>query len=236
MGESGENSNTWFTDAVKLFEDNGIGWAWWTMRKIGDIDSPYAVDISPGYQKILDYWKGEGSKPTEQETFDGMMQLAENLLVENSRYRKDVPDALIRQVQTDETIPYNGTPTAIPGVVHMADFDLGKNNFAYFDNDVADYNLSTGSYQAWNQGWSYRNDGVDIEKNEDNINSNGFHVGFVEKGEWLKYTVQINETGAYKAKIRLASQDNGGEFYLSIDNQEITTTQIVNSTGGWIKF
>ena len=35
MGESGENSNTWYTDAVKLFEDNNIGWAWWAMKKIG---------------------------------------------------------------------------------------------------------------------------------------------------------------------------------------------------------
>ena len=87
-----------------------------------------------------------------------MMELADNLLVENSRFRKDVPDALIRQVQTDETIPYHGTPSAIPGVIHMSDFDLGKNNFAYYDTVVADYNLSTGDFTAWNSGWSYRND------------------------------------------------------------------------------
>ncbi len=236
MGESGENSNTWFTDAITLFENNNIGWAWWTMRKIGDIDSPYAVDINPGYQKVLDYWKGEGTKPTEQETFDGMMQLCENLLVENSRYRKDVPDAIIRQVQTDETKPYNDTPAEIPGVVYMADFDLGKNNIAYFDNDVADYNLSTGSYQAWNKGWSYRNDGVDIEKNEDKINSNGFHVGFVEKGEWLKYTVHINETGVYKAQVRVATTENGGGFHLAVDGESVTATQSVTSTGWWTDF
>jgi endoglucanase len=236
MGESGENSNTWFTDAITLFESNNIGWAWWTMRKIGDIDSPYAVDINPGYQKVLDYWKGEGPRPTEQETFNGMMQLAENLLVDNSRFRKDVPDALIRQVQTDETKPYHGTPSAIPGVVHMADFDLGKNNFAYYDTVVGDYNLSTGNYTAWNSGWSYRNDGVDIEKNTDNVNSNGFHVGFVNKGEWMKYTVSIDESAAYTAKVRVATQETGGEYFLSLDDQEITATQVVNSTGGWTQF
>ncbi len=236
MGESGENSNTWFTDAISLFENNNIGWAWWTMRKIGDIDSPYAVDINPGYQKILDYWKGEGPRPTEQETMEGMMQLAENLLVDNSRYRKDVPDAIIRQVQTDETIPYHGTPAAIPGIVYASDFDLGQNNFAYYDTDVADYNLSTGDYKPWNSGWSYRNDGVDIEKNNETTNSNGFNIGFVNKGEWTKYTVQVDETAAYKATVRLATQENGGEFFLSLDGQEITTTQTVSSTGGWTKF
>ena len=236
MGESGENSNTWFTDAISLFENNNIGWAWWTMRKIGDIDSPYAVDINPGYQKILDYWKGEGPRPTEQETFDGMMQLCENLLVDNSRYRKDVPDACIRQVQTDETLPYHGTPASIPGMVYASDYDLGKNNFAYYDTVVADYNLSTGNFTAWNSGWSYRNDGVDIERNNETVNSNGFNIGFVNKGEWTKYTVQVDETAAYKATIRYATQENGGGFFLSIDDQEVTATQTVSSSGGWTQF
>jgi hypothetical protein len=236
MGESGENSNTWFTDAISLFEKNKICWAWWTMRKIGDIDSPYAVDINPGYQKVINYWKGEGPKPTSQETFDGMMKLTENLLVQNSQYRKDVPDAMIRQVQTDETKPYKGKPAVIPGIVYASDFDLGKNNFAYYDTDVADYNLSTGEYQAWNRGWAYRNDGVDIEKNNDNINSNGYNIGFVNKGEWTKYTVNVDEKAVYKAIVRVASQETGGGFFLSVDDQEVTKNQTVSSTAGWSKF
>ena len=96
--------------------------------------------------------------------------------------------------------------------------------------------MSTGDYQPWNRGWSYRNDGVDIEKNTDAINSNGFHIGFVTKGEWTKYTVQVNENGVYKAKVRLATQENGGEFFFSIEDQEITKTQVVSSTGGWSNF
>jgi hypothetical protein len=236
MGESGENSNTWYTDAVSLFEDNNIGWAWWAFRKIGDIDSPYAVDINPGYQAILDYWQGNGPQPTPTEAFDAMMQLADNLLVDNSRYRKDVPDALIRQVQTDQTIPYHGSPSEIPGLIYLSDYDLGKNNHAYYDTVVADYNLSTGNFTAWNSGWSYRNDGVDIERNDDSINSNGFHVGFVNQGEWMKYTVNIDQTAVYKAKIRLATEQTGGEFFLSINDQEVTTTQVVTATGGWTQF
>ena len=33
LGETGENSNVWFRDAVKLYEDNNMGWAWWPMKK-----------------------------------------------------------------------------------------------------------------------------------------------------------------------------------------------------------
>jgi len=234
MGESGENSNTWFTDAITLFENNNIGWAWWTMRKVGDIDSPYAVDINPGYQKILDYWRGNGPKPTEQETFDGMMQLSENLLVDNSRFRKDVPDAMFRQVQTDLTIPY--AKHVIPGIIQLSDYDLGKNGFAYYDKDAADYNLSTGSFQAWNSGWSYRNDGVDIENSQDDVNNNGFQIGFTSKGEWISYTVDVGESGSYQADLRIATDMPNGKFHLSIDDESVTVSQKVIQTGGWSTF
>jgi hypothetical protein len=33
LGESGENSNVWFTEAINLLEDNDIGWAWWPLEK-----------------------------------------------------------------------------------------------------------------------------------------------------------------------------------------------------------
>ncbi|WP_207955439.1 glycoside hydrolase family 5 protein [Segetibacter sp. 3557_3] len=31
-GETGENSNVWFRDAIELFEKNDIGWAWWPLK------------------------------------------------------------------------------------------------------------------------------------------------------------------------------------------------------------
>ena len=46
------------------------------------------------------------------------------------------------------------------------DYDLGKSGFAYYDLDSADYNLSAGSFQAWNR-MEIQNDGVDIETNND---------------------------------------------------------------------
>ena len=52
----------------------------------------------------------------------------------------------------------------------------------------------------------------------------------------MKYTVKVDETAAYKANIRLASQENGGEFFLSMDDQEITAIETVSSTGGWNQF
>lgn len=234
MGEAGENSNVWFTDAIKLFEDNNIGWSWWPMKRIETIVSPYSITFSEGYKKILSYWRNEGPQPTAEEAYQAIMELAVNTNSDNCTYQKDVPDAMIRQITTDATIPYSHH--SIPGVVHMSDFDLGKINEAYYDVDHANYSLSTGEFQAWNSGWIYRNDAVDVQAYNDAVNSNGYYVGFIKKDEWLNYTVDIDESAVYKAEVRLAAQNNGGKFHLSLDGEEITTTQTVSATGGWEKF
>ena len=235
MGESGENSNTWYTDAVTLFEANNVGWAWWAMKKIGSVNSPYRIRVNEGYQKILNYWKDGGDKPSEQDAYDAMMKLADNALSENCIYRKGISDALLRQPHTDNTIPFKNTQQ-IPGVVFLSDYDLGKNNHAYYDNDIATYHQSSGSFTAWNRGWRYRNDGVDIETNSDNVNSNGHHIGFVEKGEWTKYTVKVNSSGIYRVRVRHASEQNGGKLYLSLNDQNVSSILTTNSSGSWFSF
>ena len=234
MGESGENSNTWYTDAVSLFENNNVGWAWWAMKKIGSVNSPYRIVVNDGYQKILNYWKDEGDKPTEQEAYDAMMKLADNALSENCLYRKGISDALLRQPHTNATLPFKERQV-IPGVVYLSDYDLGKNNYAYYDKDVATYHQSSGSFVAWNRGWRYRNDGVDIEDNNDNT-SNGYHLGFVDKGEWTKYSVKINSSGIYRVRVRHASEQTGGQLYLSLNDQNTTPILTANSSGSWFSF
>jgi hypothetical protein len=234
MGEAGENSNTWFQEAISLFEKNGIGWSWWPMKRIETTVSPYSIMFSDGYKNILEYWRGNVAKPSEAEAYAAMMELANNTASDKCSYHKDVQDAQIRQIITDETKPYS--LQKIPGTIHLSDYDLGKNNFAYYDIDAANYQLSTNQFQAWNSGWTYRNDGVDIEKNTDNINSNGYHIGFTNKGEWINYTVQIEESGVYKLDARIAGENAGGQFHISLNQEAITTNQTTEATGGWSTF
>ena len=234
MGESGENSNVWFTDAIHLFEDNNIGWSWWPMKRIETIVGHYSIPFTDGYKNVLSYWRGEVPQPTVDEAYAAMMELAMNTNSTNCSYHKDVHDAQIRQPHTDEILPFS--LHSIPGVVHLSDYDLGQNTKAYYDTDVANYAQSTGEFQAWNSGWVYRNDGVDIEANDDSINSNGFHIGYTAKGEWMKYTIQVAESGAYSAVARIASQNNGGEFHLELNDEDITAQQTVSASGGWTDF
>ena len=236
MGESGENSNVWFRDAIKLFEDNKIGWSWWPMKRIETIVAPYSIKFSDGYKSILNYWRGNISKPSVDKAYSIMMDLAASSNSLNCDYQKDVHDAQIRQVATDETIPFKNHE--IPGVINMSDYDMGRSGYAYYDVDDANYQLSSGNFQAWNSGWVYRNDGVDIEKSTDttNLKGNGYHLGFVNKGEWINYTVDVKESGVYSLYSRMAALDDGGKFQIEIDDEPVTSSLSVSSTGDWNTF
>lgn len=94
MGESGENNNEWYRSAVQLFEADSIGWAWWTLKKLGSESGIMNVAIPDGYQQIIDYWKGAGPAPSPDEAHRVLMQLTENIRIENCTVNYRVIDAL----------------------------------------------------------------------------------------------------------------------------------------------
>jgi hypothetical protein len=198
MSESGENSNTWFTEAISLFERNNIGWCWWTYKRLG---SPTPMEIIPseGYQNILNYWAGRAPKPTADEAWAAMEELAESYKQENTVYHKDIIDAMFRQVATTDIKPWADNNLSAEGLtIPASDYDLGRNGHAYNDLDVINIRGSENTRErGGNRGHGYRNDGVDIFRGETE-GGNGWWVGQTEEGEWLKYTVNATEAGEYK--------------------------------------
>ena len=228
VGETGENSNFWYRDAVKVFEENGIGWAWWPFKRIGAIQPPLSINYNDKYKNIVDYWNGEKSAPSKEDAIEGLTQLTEDIKLENTRYQKDVIDALIRQPFSDETVPFSNN--VIPGKVFATDFDMGIMGEAYYDaGSEANYG---GDFSAWNNGWGYRNDNVDIQSNDDPL-SNEFNVGWIERDEWMKYTFTLAQEGLYNVKIRVATEDNDGRFYFKINDNQASDMVDVPSTGAW---
>jgi len=232
-GESGENSNKWFTDAIKLFEEFNIGWAWWPLKKVESISGPLSIIKTDNYQKLLDYWEGRAAKPSVEFATSALIELAENTRIENCEYHRDVIDAMIRQVQEDSTIPY--VNLTIPGVIPAVHYDLGTQGEAYYDNDVADYHVSTGTWTGWNYGWAYRNDGVDIEKCDDSEGA-PYNLGFIQSDEWIKYTIKVTKTDSYKVTMRVASENNDGALKLQLYDNDISKSLNVPNTYGWQKW
>ena len=233
MGEAGENSNQWFTEAIKVFEENYIGWAFWPLKKIESISAMYAISSNPNYESLVNYFRGEANAPSISNAVDGLMQLASDVHISNNTFQKDVVDAMIRQPNSNETIPFNDN-TIIPGIIHASDYDLGTNGYAYNDSDYATYHINTDVFQAWNQGWQYRNDGVDIE-NSDDADSNGYQVGFTDDDEWLLYTVDILESGFYNIVTRYASTSSG-YLNLTLDGYPLSDNITLYNTGSYSNF
>lgn len=228
LGESGENSNTWFTEVITMLEANNIGWAWWTYKKFDAINGPFSVPITPEYNNLLRYWRGEIGIPTVATAMKGLMDMAEGLRLENCIYNAGVIDAMFRQVYDATTKPFK--EHIIPGKIFAVDYDFGRYNVAYKDTDYKNTSGSAGG-ASWNSGGQYRNDGVDIEKCTD-TETNGYNVGWTATGEYLTYTANIAQSGKYKISVRVASNQSGGIIGVNVDNgaQQLLNVPI---TGGW---
>ena len=233
LGETGENSNVWFTDAIQLLEKNNIGWSWWPLKKIGS-NNPMEIKSNPNYDALVRYLNNGGNKPKDSNVYSGLMELAIYSRLENTIIHRDVIDAMIRQPFTNETKPYKPNLIKSGSMIYAVDYDLGRNGQAYFDKDTADYHVSTGKRSVGNSGRIYRNDGVDIAK--DSAQYEKYYVTRIETGEWLQYTVNVARAGKYSLRINAAANTESGALTLHIDGKPVATQIKVAKTEGEKKF
>ena len=224
MGESGENSNHWYYEVFKLLEENNIGWNFWTHKKVDKITSPYSAYVSPQYQIVIDYLLGNASQPTSDIASMGLTSFANSLKIENCLMRRGVVAALTDPDYGETTKPY--VPHSIPGTIPAAYYDIGARGLSYSDSDY--WNDGDGGY---NDGWVFRNDGVDVEGSDDDINI-PYTVGWTEAGEWLGYTIQNVTPGTYDVSFSIAAPSSGGIFYAQLEGQNLGVID-VPATGGW---
>lgn len=233
LGESGENSNNWFTEAIRLVESHDIGWAWWQSKKMG-INNPWEIKITPSYQKLLDYWNNKGPKPSKEEAQTSLDELISLIQLPNNRPHADVIDAMFRQVKEQKALAFKthriGSSVTIPAV----DFDLGGQRIGYYDKDTASYHYTPGVNTQGNRGKVYRNDGVDIQ-----LEDGQYQVFSIENDEWLGYTIEVEKAKKYQINLEVASKEAEGQIEIWSNNQLLSTTKI-KPTGNdknwkWVK-
>lgn len=152
--------------------------------------------------------------------FDG----CDNALIFDKNYNKKpsydgVFEALQNINGTQDQSPFSGTPIAIPGVIEFENYDLGGAGVAYSDQETT------------NQGGSdYRSgDGVDIAEDTD-----GYVLAYTETGEWLEYTINVQETDSYNLTITYTSNSTGSpKARIEIDGETIVPTINFTTNGSW---
>ncbi|MDR2145733.1 MAG: cellulase family glycosylhydrolase [Tannerella sp.] len=232
MGESGENSNTWFTAAVELLETNDVGWAWWAYKKLGNISGIVSVPRPDGWNSLQSFLESSTDNSASlglnaEKVKTVLMGLAENVKLEKSKINIDVVHALMEQPFNNDTRPYGANE--LPGRLNAIEYDLGRNGFAY--NETGLLSRESTNAGAYNEGWVGRNDAMDGEANTD-PESNGFNLGWLASGEWLNYTVNVLKTGKYKVKMKYAVPGTGN-MTLKLNNIPVFSFFALPNTGAW---
>ncbi len=120
--------------------------------------------------------------------------------------------------------PHLGSPFVINNstttMIQAEDFDNGGEGVAYHDTESA------------NLGGKYRpTEGVDIESTTDT--GGGYDVGWTKAGEYLKYSINVANTGSYDFAFDVAAASSNGTFHVEIDDANVTGTLAMPNTGGW---
>ncbi|MCF7824650.1 MAG: cellulase family glycosylhydrolase [Candidatus Marinimicrobia bacterium] len=234
MSESGENSNNWYHEAVRLFEENEIGWCWWTHKKFETITSPLSATMPDIMSLVLEYWEaeknrpGSGAKPTQALAEAALMSMAEALKTENCIRRPGVIPALFDIDYDTKSKPLS--TQIVPGTVLAANYDIGGQGVAYHDNVFQTEHWD--NYTAWNTGYQYRNDGVDIQYESQGGQPN---VGWIDSGEWLKYTVLFSQDGVFEIALEISGPSSPGDITLEVDGIEMDPFSASSTTigSGW---
>jgi endoglucanase len=226
LGESGENSNTWFTEAIRLAETNDIGWTWWQEKKMG-INNPLQIKEPAGYDKIRNYWSGKGAKPSADEAWAILQEWITDVKISNNIFHPDVIDAMFRQVYSPSPRSFRDNYIDGNTTINATDFDMGPQHIAYFDRDSASYHYTPGVRTIGNKGYTYRNDGVDIQGSDA-----GNYIFSIEDGEWLQYTVRTSASGKYTVSFKTSADKTPGQLSLLEGDKKLINRLTVPDSGG----
>ncbi|MBN1302563.1 MAG: alpha-L-fucosidase [Melioribacteraceae bacterium] len=109
-------------------------------------------------------------------------------------------------------------PHIIPGIIEAEDYDIGCPDDAYLDSDEV------------NQGGKYRPiEGVDI----DTCSEGGYTLGWINAGEWVKYTVNVSKDATYKISFHTATISDKAEMHIECDGENKTGIISVPNTAGF---
>ncbi|MEZ4887810.1 MAG: glycosyl hydrolase [Chitinophagales bacterium] len=126
-------------------------------------------------------------------------------------------------VMVGEQVPYLSNVIQIPGSFAAAHYDKYEGGIGQ--------GISYSDVSVGNNG-DFRVDEY-VDAIEDMAEGN--IVGWISGGEWLEYTIEVQEAGLYSLDFRYAcgNQSGGGPFQMELDGEKIGPAISVTYTGNW---
>lgn len=124
-------------------------------------------------------------------------------------------------------------PATFDGVgwkIEAEDYNTGGEGVGW--HDLFPGNILYEFNPARKRPGEYRNDDVElISKNPGQLT-----VGFVLKGEWLNYTIDIPETGRYDLDLNVAADMSNRRIYFELDGERLPEMVTLPVTGSRARF
>ncbi len=111
-GETGEQGPPYHynTHSTTFLEEQNVGWSWWTHKKFERKTQPWNCPRTYGFNKILNYWKEEGEKPSKQQAKEWLWDQAQKT---HSDYCEFLPD-MVRSLKSLDPDGYLAAKDTIP--------------------------------------------------------------------------------------------------------------------------
>jgi len=126
-------------------------------------------------------------------------------------------------IRVGEQLPFFGEAIELPGTFDAGDFDLYEGG----PGQGITYNDSSPD----NKGGFRPNEFVDCVFDV----SEGATVGWISAGEWIEYTVEVQQAGYYSMAFRYACGNaaGGGPYQIEMDGNVVKSGIKVSNSGGW---
>lgn len=115
------------------------------------------------------------------------------------------------------SLPYTGTPAALPGRIEAEYFDNGLQDNACRDTT------------SGNSGGQLRSD-TDVDIRSISDGGSGYAITQIASGEWLRYTINVTQSDTYNLLLRASATTSGLPVNIWLNDTPLGTI-VVDSTG-----
>ncbi|TDX32379.1 putative Ig domain-containing protein [Modicisalibacter xianhensis] len=216
-----EQAGVYYLSFVASTPTNGV-----TITAALEQDGSFYTTSSPLAVPNTGAWSNPG--PTEALALELQAGVQTLRLTFNGETAQDLMDiqslTLVREEQVDDgQTPFNETQT--PWLVDADGLSL---NAAWFDDgDAGDAYSDSDSIQS---GVTFRDGSVDIV-------DDGEAIGWIANGEWVEYTVDVEQAGTYNLSFVTATPHNGRSITASMEQDGTFYAQsaplAVPNSGAW---
>lgn len=96
-GETGEQGPPYDLNrgTTEFLNGAGVGWSWWTHKKLERRTQPWVCPRTDGFRRILDYWKGEDERPSREQAREWLFEQARRTRTDSCDFDPEMVRSLV---------------------------------------------------------------------------------------------------------------------------------------------